>query len=184
MASLIHLNGAPGVGKSTIAERYVADHVGVLNCDIDRLRCLVGGWQEDFDGIGALIRPVALSMIQVHLAGGHDVVLPQMLANEQERAKFRSAAVDSGHAYAHLLLQAPPGEARARFYGRPDDRLRTVIRAVVAGEGGPAAVDTIDRRLAHTAVSSGDATCVDAGADIETTYQAVVAALAKGKSTH
>lgn len=86
MPRLIHLNGAPGVGKSTLARRYVGEHPGVLNCDIDRLRPMVGGWPEDFDGVGALIRPVALAMIRAHLDGGHDVVLPQMLASEENRA--------------------------------------------------------------------------------------------------
>lgn len=176
MATLIHLNGAPGVGKSTVAERYVAEHAGVLNCDVDRLRCFVGGWQDAFEVTGAIIRPVAMAMIRAHLDGGHDVVLPQMLASEDERAKFRAVATESGHEYVHILLQAPPGEARARFYGRrEDDSLHAVIRAVVDDEGGAAAIDDLDRRLAQMAASAQDALCVDAGADIERTYRAVVA---------
>ena len=178
VARLIHLNGAPGVGKSTIAERYAAEHPGVLNCDVDRLRCFVGGWQEDFAATGAMIRPVAQAMIRAHLDGGHDVVLPQLLADEDERARFRAVAVESGHAYVHILLQAPPGEARARFYERPEgDRVHDVIRAVVDGEGGGPAIDGLDARLARTAASTRDATCVDAGADVECTYAGVLAAL-------
>jgi hypothetical protein len=42
------LAGAPGIGRSTLAGRYVADHPGVLNCDIDVLRTLIGGWGADF----------------------------------------------------------------------------------------------------------------------------------------
>ena len=57
MSVLLHLNGAPGVGKSTIAERLVATRPGWLNCDIDILRTLLGGWQEDFARAGAQIRP-------------------------------------------------------------------------------------------------------------------------------
>jgi predicted kinase len=180
MATLIHLNGAPGVGKSTIAERYVAEHPGTLNCDVDRLRCLVGGWQGDFAAIGAIVRPVALAMIRAHLDGGHDVVLPQMLANEVERGRFRAAAVDAGHAYVHVLLQAPPGAATSRFYGRPgDDPLHAVIRGVVEGDGGAAVIDDLDRRLAGTAAETGEAVTVDAGADAEATYRDVVAALGR-----
>ncbi|MDH2414061.1 AAA family ATPase [Nocardioides sp. CER19] len=178
MATLIHLNGAPGVGKSTIAERYVAEHPGVLNCDVDRLRCLVGGWRNDFEAVGAIIRPVALAMIRAHLDGGHDVVLPQMLASEEERARFRAAALEAGHGYVHVLLQAPPGEARASFYGRPDgDPLHDAIRGVVDGDGGGSVVDDYDRRLARTADRTRDALVVDAGADVAATYRAVVAAL-------
>jgi predicted kinase len=176
VATLIHLNGAPGVGKSTIAERYVAEHPGVLNCDIDRLRCLVGGWQADFDAAGAIIRPVALAMIGAHLDGGRDVVLPQMLADENERARFRAAAVGAGHTYVHLLLQAPAGEAGRRFYGRPrHDPLHEAIRAVVDRDGGGAVIDQLDRRLAQA--NAVDAVRVEAGADVEQTYRAVVAAI-------
>jgi len=178
--TLIHLNGAPGVGKSTIAERYVAEHPGVLNCDIDRLRCLVGGWREAFEATGAIIRPVAMSMIRPHLVGGPVVVLPHMGASVDARPRFRAVAIESGHAYVHVLLQAPPGKVRARFYGRTeDDALHGVIRAVVDGDGGAAAIDALDRRLAQAAASTPDAICVDAGADIDRTFRRVVAAVGK-----
>lgn len=178
MARLIHLNGAPGVGKSTLAERYVAEHPGVLCCDVDRLRCLVGGWADDFAGTGAIIRPVTLAMIRAHLDGGRDVVLPQLLADEGERARFRSTAVDGGHTYVHVLLQAPPGVAGDRFSRRPaGDQLNAVIGAQVARDGGGARIDELDRRLAGSARSAGDVVVVEAGADVDATYLALVAAL-------
>jgi len=37
MPILIHLNGPSGVGNSTLAQRYVDEHPGVLNLDIDAL---------------------------------------------------------------------------------------------------------------------------------------------------
>ena len=176
MATLIHLNGAPGVGKSTLAERYVADHQGVLNCDVDRLRCFVGGWADDFAGSGAIIRPVALTMIRAHLDGGHDVVLPQLLANESERDRFRRVAVDAGHDYLHLLLQAPPGVAAGRFYDRADDPLHAVIRDHIDADGGGPAIDGLAERLRSVGATTGAVT-VDTGSDIDATYQAVLSAV-------
>lgn len=177
MPVLIHLNGAPGVGKSTVARRYAAEHPGVLNCDVDRLRCLVGGWQEDFESTGPLIRPVALAMIRAHLDGGHDVVLPQLLADEAERGRFRETALSGGHHHLHLLLQAPPGEAASRFYARPaGDPVHAVIRDAVDGHGGAEVIDEVDRRLATP--GSTDAVTVEAGAGVEAVYRAVVAAVA------
>lgn len=59
MPRLIHLNGLPGVGKSTLAERYVDEHPGVLNLDIDRIRQLIGG---DVGEIAEPARALALVM--------------------------------------------------------------------------------------------------------------------------
>lgn len=177
VAWLIHLNGAPGVGKSTIAERHVADHPGVLNCDIDRLRRLVGGWEVDFEAAGEIVRPVALAMIRAHLDGGRDVVLPQLLADEQERAAFRAVAVDAGHRYVHVLLRSEPGQAGARFDGRSEeDRLHAVVRRIIERDGGRAVIDDVEQRLAHTA-ESVDTVSVDASGDVESTYRAVLVAV-------
>lgn len=180
MARLIHLNGAPGVGKSTLARRYAAEHPGVLACDIDRLRCLVGGWEDDFAGTGAVIRPVAQAMIAAHLAGGRDVVLPQMLADEDERARFRDVALDAGHAYVHVLLHAPDGVAAGRLHARPDDDpLHVVVRAEIERAGGAAAVDELAGRLARGAAADADpgAVRIDASGGPAATYDALVAAL-------
>jgi predicted ABC-type ATPase len=49
-----HLNGPPGIGKSTVAAVFAAEHPGVLNLDIDQVVALIGGWQDNFwDGLKA-----------------------------------------------------------------------------------------------------------------------------------
>jgi hypothetical protein len=45
---LIHLNGPPGIGKSTIASAFADRHPGVLNLDIDRVAAMIGGWGGSF----------------------------------------------------------------------------------------------------------------------------------------
>ena len=52
MPRLLHLNGPPGIGKSTLARRYVEDHPQTLNCDIDVLRTLIGGGSRTSPGQG------------------------------------------------------------------------------------------------------------------------------------
>ncbi|KRF17732.1 hypothetical protein ASG90_05110 [Nocardioides sp. Soil797] len=173
MARLIHLNGAPGIGKSTIAERYAAAHPGVLNCDIDRLRMLIGGWRDDFEATGEVIRPVALAMIREHLAGGRDVVLPQMLVRERELQRFEAVARETGHDYVHLMLRADIGTSRHRFEARPpDDPLHALIGEVVAAQGGPSVVDGLEARLVAI-----PAVYVDARGTVGETLASVVAAL-------
>jgi predicted kinase len=105
---LIHLNGPPGIGKSTLARRYAADHHGVLACDIDVLRTMLGGWREDFPGAGRLIRPVALAVITAHLAQGHDVVMPQLIGRAEEMDLFEAAAGDAGAETVHSCSMTRP----------------------------------------------------------------------------
>ena len=129
MRRLIHLNGPPGIGKSTLARRYAAEHPGVLNCDIDVLRTLIGGWESDFGEAGALIRPAALAMIEAYLANGHDVVLPQMLIDPTELARFEACAIRVGAQFVERVLMDTPatswrdstaaGHRRQRIRGTP-----------------------------------------------------------------
>lgn len=104
MPRLIHLNGPPGIGKSTLAQRYVDEHPGVLNLDIDRVRPLIGGWRKRFAETGDIVRPLALSMAAAHLRGGRDVVMPQVLCQLNEIALFEAAAHDNGAAFCQVVL--------------------------------------------------------------------------------
>lgn len=140
MSRLIHLNGPPGIGKTTLAKRYVAEHPGVLNCDIDVLRTLIGGWQSDFGGAGALIRPAALAMIEAYLATGHDVVLPQMLLDPHELARFEACATGAGAQFIERVLMDSPAASTARFHRRgaaeAADPWHDQVRTIVAANGG------------------------------------------------
>ncbi|WP_067438830.1 AAA family ATPase [Nocardioides jensenii] len=174
MATLIHLNGAPGVGKSTIARRYAERNPGVLNCDVDVLRTMIGGWRADFEGVGALIRPVALAMLAEHLRHGNDVVLPQMLVRGTELARFREAALGAGAGYLHILLDAPPAVATDRFYGRPaDEPLHATIRGIVDEAGGPEQIAAYHRGLEALAQEVPGTRRVPADGDVEATCAAL-----------
>lgn len=153
MSRLLLLNGPPGIGKSTLARRYVADHPGVLNCDIDVLRTLIGGWESDFAAAGGLIRPAALAMIEAYLAHGHDVVLPQMLTNPTEVARFEASATAAGAQLVERFLMDTPAASAARFHRRgtdagtgtgtgtgTDDPWHDQVRSIVAANGGDEAL--------------------------------------------
>jgi len=141
---LIHLNGPPGIGKSTLARRYVDEHPGVLNCDVDVLRTHIGGWQSDFEAAGELVRPAALAMIGAYLAQGRDVVLPQMLVDPTELARFEAAATDAGAQFVERVLMDSAAASVARFARRgasdSHDPWHDQVRALVAARGGDAAL--------------------------------------------
>jgi predicted kinase len=183
MARLLHLNGVPGIGKSTLARRYVADHPTTLNCDIDVLRTLIGGWEQDFAGAGALIRPAALAMIEAYLRAGGDVVLPQMLLDPGELSRFEACATNAGAEFVERVLLDSPDAAIARFHRRgatgPADPWHERVRAIVAANGGDEALvrchaeleQLLEHRPAAVVVSSVE------GATDET-YRALLDSLA------
>jgi predicted kinase len=140
VARLIHLNGPPGIGKSTLARRYADEHPGVLNCDVDVLRTLIGGWQADFQAAGALIRPAALAMISAYLEQGRDVVFPQTLIDPKELAKFEGCAHEVGAQFVECMLMDVQGAAVERFHRRgrngAHDPWHTHVRTIVEQLGG------------------------------------------------
>lgn len=183
MSRLIHLNGPPGIGKSTLAERYVADHPGVLNCDIDVLRTLIGGSETNWAATGSLIRPAALAMITAYLISGHDVVVPQLLANPAELARFEAAATDGGAQFVERFLTDSPASAVARFHARgvsdSENPWHARVRTIVAAEGGDEVLNRYHAALERLLPSRPNAMVINSidGA-IGATYAALLDSLA------
>jgi predicted kinase len=182
VALLIHLNGPPGIGKSTLARRYVAEHPGVLNCDIDVLRTMVGGWEEDFAGAGASIRPAALAMISAYLKSSGDVVLPQMLLDPVELGRFEAAARAVGAGFVERFVTDDREAGTARFHRRGSaeqpDPWHSAVREIVAREGGDAYLARCHERLEELLAERPLAVRVPSvEGEEDATYRALVASL-------
>lgn len=172
MPRLIHLNGPTGVGKSTIAARYAADHPRTLNLDADEIVRLIGGWRDDFHGTVGLVRPLALTMAITHLSSGNDVVMPQLIMRHGERDRFADAAKSAGADYLEFVLLAPR-ETTINRYRRRDHHIDHVVEAL----GGATVIEQSYDRLAT--YLTADSTILEAGADVDQTYESLLTALGR-----
>ena len=180
MARLILINGMPGVGKSTLARRFAADHPGTLVCDIDVLRTFVSGWRDDFATAGARIRPAALGLIRGYLSESGDVVLPQLFARVSELQRFERAAYDAGAEFGEVMLEAAEDDAVLRFHRRDDgtDPWHPIVREIVAESGGDEHLRAYASKLADLMSQRPTTKVVPSVAgDLEATYESLHAAL-------
>lgn len=177
----IHLNGPPGIGKSTLAQLYVDEHPGVLNLDIDRVRSLIGGWQDRFTETGEIARPIALGMAATHLRAGRDVVMPQYLGRLSEIERFETVARESGAVFREVVLMDSKERALERFARRgEDDPLpwHRQVQDIVARGGGRALLADMHDRLCDVLRARPGATVIPSTADaVRQTYDAVAAAI-------
>lgn len=118
MARLIVLNGPPGVGKSTQARRYADDHPFTLVAELDAVRRLLAGWQDDPAKATLLARELTLAAAAEHLGKGYDVVLPQYLGNPAFHADAERVAVESHAAFAEIVLMDDRDTVIRRFHER------------------------------------------------------------------
>lgn len=178
---LIHINGPPGIGKSTLAQMYVDNHPGVLNLDIDKLRPLVGGWSDHFAETGALVRPIALAMAGTHLRAGHDVVLPQYLGRLSEIERFEAVAHQGAAMFCEIAVMDTRDRSLERFANRghgSDEAWHRQVQDLVDRTGGVSLLTDMYDQLTEVLRSRPAVTVVPSDADeIQRTYEAVTAVL-------
>jgi predicted kinase len=123
MVKLVLLNGPPAIGKTTLATRLVADRPLALLLDIDAIRCSMGQWEARKES-KTLARLLAAQMARVHLSSGHDVVVPQLLAQLPFIEVLAGVARATGAEFHEILLTATMEDTLGRFRTR-----REVMRA-------------------------------------------------------
>lgn len=148
-ARLILLNGMPGLGNSTLADRYAAEHPGVLCLDPDRVRAMIGG---DPAENAEPARLLALAMATAHLRSGHDVVVPRLLARLDQLERFAEAAAEAGAELVEVMLADADGTPAQRLERRrAADDWQEKVRRPLTGSDGAALLASFERGLAAVA---------------------------------
>lgn len=127
VARLIHLNGPPGVGKSTIARRYAELHPGTMRLDPDELRGLISGWQSDQAHAVPAIRDVALAAAGAYLRTGRDVIIPQLVADSAQLDRFYLAARSADAELWSVMLMDDLAVLVSRCRARQAEGYRPVV---------------------------------------------------------
>jgi len=132
MPRLIVPNGPPGIGKSTLAERFVDEHPLSLCLEQDVVRGLLGGWLSRESESGSLARKLCLAMAREQLLAAHDVIVPQFVALPSYLNQLAAVAMDVGADHVELVLFDDAHSAERRFHARLRDPSRTEHQRIAA----------------------------------------------------
>jgi ribosomal protein S18 acetylase RimI-like enzyme/predicted kinase len=176
MARLVHLNGPPGIGKSTLAALYAERHPGTLNLDVDTLHRLVGGWSDEATDTWPAVWALVRAMAATHLDGGDDVVLPQYIATADQVAGLAELARRHRADFREVVLLDDREAAIERFQRRARDSDDPWIRH--HGHLAPAALGTMyDNLLAFVRLRPAPVVVPSVAGAAPETYELLTAAL-------
>jgi predicted kinase len=181
MARLVHLNGPPGIGKSTLSALYADRNPGTLNLDVDTLHHLVGGWQDEQIDTWPVVWSLVRAMAATHLDGGRDVVLPQYSAEVDEIVGFEKLAHQHGAGFREVVLLDDRQAAIERFNRRAQDSDDPWVRhhhRLIEWGGGPVVLATMyDNLMEVVRLRPGAVVVPSAVGAVQETYQLLADAL-------
>jgi predicted kinase len=135
VARLVLINGAPGSGKSTIAELLAQDHALDLALDLDVIKHSLGQWDADPTASGLHARRLALALVEAQLRSGHDAFVGQFLARDDFIDELGAAARACGAAFVEVVLRASAETLRGRLARRAvhPERIEHAANAALVG---------------------------------------------------
>lgn len=147
MARLILINGAPGSGKSTIAQAIAQDRAMTLALDVDALKHALGRWEADPAASGLQARRLSLRVAVEHLDSGFDVVMGQYLAETSFIESLEQTAEEAGAIFREYVLELDAATLARRLAARarrPDRPEHGVTNRLVGPADAPALVESLE----------------------------------------
>ncbi|HEX5090598.1 MAG TPA: AAA family ATPase [Nocardioides sp.] len=176
MPRLVLINGAPGSGKSTIAEALGRLLPNTRTIDIDLIKHALPSWDSDPNEAGLEARRLAAAEARAHLTAASDVVIGQYLARSDFINELQHVAEGTGAKFTEVILDVDAGTLRSRLTYRSSSPGRTehaINNRLVDPTDAPQLVSSM--RTIEKARPG--ALRVDASGTIESTLAEVVAAL-------
>lgn len=176
MARLVLVNGAPGSGKSTIAQALAQETSMTLAWDIDRVKHSLGRWEDDPSASGLHARRLTLALAGEQLNAGFDCVLGQYLARTPFIEDLERLAERYGARFHELVLDLDAGALAARLADRAanPDRPEHAVNNQLAR---PSEAAELVRTMESLRRSRPRAIWVDAAGSVSETLRIVRTAL-------
>jgi predicted kinase len=174
---LVLINGAPGSGKTTLAQALSQDQPMSLALDVDAIKHSLGRWAEDASASGLQARRLSLALAREHLSAGYDVVMGQYLARTPFLQDLESLSVSIDARFFEFVLELDAKALAERLAGRATTPSRTehlVNNQLV----GPEDAERLVESMEALRESRPGATWVDARGSLSSTLGLLQAALA------
>lgn len=114
---LILLGGFAACGKSTIAERYIADYPMALYIEGDEIITKLGQWRTHTNEAVQSKRLLTAGMALIHLQSGYDVIIPKLQGGNYD-SSYEEAAKEAGADFLEIFIDVPKDEAVRRLLER------------------------------------------------------------------